>query len=74
MASDCVSSVQGQHSVSGSWIGFLGYFCLRFSLPFSIWLYSGWMGLLLHWHADFDPARLLGRILRKPAEVYGQAI
>lgn len=29
-------------------------FCLWFSLALTIWLSSGWIGLLLHWQADLD--------------------
>ena len=41
-------------------------FCLWLSLPLSIWLISGWIGLVLHWQAELGPVCLLARALPKP--------
>jgi hypothetical protein len=35
--------------------------CPEFSLPLSIWLNSGWSGLLLHWRSGLGTARQFGR-------------
>jgi len=45
------------------------FYCLSlwFSLPLSIWLASGWIGLLLHWQALSGAACLLQRITQKRA-------
>jgi hypothetical protein len=40
--------------------------CLWLSLPLSIWLISGWIGLVLHWQAELSAASLLERITVKP--------
>jgi len=43
------------------------FYCLSlwFSLPLSIWLASGWVGLILHWQALSGAACLLQRITQK---------
>src|SRR6266568_7342426 len=47
------------------------FYCLSlwFSLPLSIWLSTGWIGLLLHWQALSGAACLLGRITNKQQPV-----
>jgi len=40
--------------------------CPEFSLPLSVWLNSGWKGLLLHWRAALCSAR---QVERKGCEV-----
>jgi hypothetical protein len=40
-------------------------FCLWFSLPLSIWLNSGLIGLLLHWQALTYRACLLEKVIAK---------
>jgi hypothetical protein len=39
--------------------------CPEFVLPLSIWLSSGWNGLLLHWRADLRKACLPGKGTRE---------
>ena len=43
------------------------FYCLSlwFSLPLSIWLASGWIGLILHWQALSGAACLLQRVTQK---------
>jgi hypothetical protein len=53
--------------VSGRWICSL--YCLWFSLPLSIWLSSGWIGLLLYWQALSGAACLVERFRGKPKPV-----
>lgn len=48
----------------GRWI--CSFYCLWFSLPLSIWLSSGWIGLLLYWRALSGTARLVERRIGKP--------
>lgn len=48
----------------GRWI--CSFYCLWFSLPLSIWLSSGWIGLFLYWRALSGTARLLERLIGKP--------
>jgi hypothetical protein len=48
----------------GRWI--CSFYCLWFSLPLSIWLSSGWIGLLLYWRALSSTACLLERLIGKP--------
>lgn len=45
------------------------FYCLWFSLPLSIWLTSGWIGLLFYWQVLSGAACLLERLSgkRKPA-------
>ena len=46
----------------------MGWFCclsLRFSLPLSIWVSTGWFGLLLHWQALPRAVGLLEKLTRK---------
>jgi hypothetical protein len=45
------------------WIHCFCYFCLVFSLPWSIWVTSGWIGLILHFQVASGAAWLLGKIL-----------
>lgn len=44
------------------------YFCLVLSLPWSIWVTRGWIGLLLHFQVASGAAWMLDRVLwrRKP--------
>jgi hypothetical protein len=41
------------------------YFCLVLSVPWSIWVTSGWVGLLLHLQVASGGAWLLERVLRQ---------
>jgi hypothetical protein len=41
------------------------YFCLVLSLPWSVWVTSGWFGLLLHFQVAAGGAWLLERVLRR---------
>ena len=46
----------------------MGWFCclsLRFSLPLSIWVSTGWFGLFLHWQALPRAVGLLEKLTRK---------
>jgi len=52
---DPLSSLRG---IPSRLIAGLHDFCFWFSLPLAIWLSSGWIGLLFHWRADLDAARL----------------
>jgi hypothetical protein len=45
------------------WIHCYCYFCLVLSLPWSIWIVSGWFGLLLHFQVALGGAWLLERVL-----------
>jgi hypothetical protein len=47
-------------------------FCPEFALPLSIWLSSGWNGMLLHWRAEFGTACRLGGAMR--AETSGAVL
>jgi hypothetical protein len=47
----------------GRWI--CTFYCLWFSLPLSIWLSSGWFGLLFYWQALSGAACLLGKLTGK---------
>jgi hypothetical protein len=40
------------------------FYCLWFSLPLSIWLSSGWIGLLLYWQVLSGAACLVEKIGR----------
>ncbi|HUA93645.1 MAG TPA: hypothetical protein VL991_13825 [Terracidiphilus sp.] len=42
------------------------FYCLWFSLPLSIWLSSGSIGLLLYWQTLSGAACLVERLLGKP--------
>jgi hypothetical protein len=48
------------------------FFCLSlwFSLPLSIWLSSGWVGLLLNWQALSGAACLLEKITCKQESTF----
>lgn len=49
------------------WIHCFCYFCLVLSLPWSIWITSGWFGLLLHFQVASGGAWLLEPVLyRRP--------
>jgi hypothetical protein len=50
-------------SDSGRWI--CTCYCLWFSLPLSIWLSSGWIGLLFYWQALSGAAFLVEKFARK---------
>lgn len=41
-------------------------YCLWFSLPLSIWLSSGWIGLLLYWQVLQGVACLVEKLVGKP--------
>ena len=55
-------------NVSGRWI--CTCYCLWFSLPLSIWLSSGWIGLLLYWQALSGAACLVEKLTRKQRPVF----
>lgn len=42
------------------------FYCLWFSLPLSIWLSSGSIGILLYWQAMSGAACLVERLMGKP--------
>jgi hypothetical protein len=46
------------------WIHCFCYFCLVLSLPWSVWVTRGWVGLLLHFQVASGGAWLLERALR----------
>lgn len=46
------------------WVHCFCCFCLVLSLPWSIWVTSGWFGLLLHFQAASGGAWLLERVFR----------
>jgi hypothetical protein len=54
---DCAAQPRTWQNASARWI--CSFYCLWFSLPLSIWLSSGWFGLLLYWQALSGTARLL---------------
>lgn len=47
------------------WIHCFCYFCLVLSVPWSIWVISGWFGLLLHFQVASGGAWLLETALRR---------
>lgn len=47
------------------WMHCFCYFCLVLSVPWSIWIVSGWFGLLLHFQVASGGAWLLERGLRR---------
>jgi hypothetical protein len=47
------------------WIHCFCYFCLVLSVPWSIWVASGWIGLLLHFQVASGGAWLLERVLHQ---------
>lgn len=51
------------------------FYCLWFSLPLSIWLTSGWIGLLFYWQVLSGAACLLERLTgkQKPARASVQS-
>ncbi|MGC2639682.1 MAG: hypothetical protein WA294_21035 [Acidobacteriaceae bacterium] len=46
------------------WFHCACYFCLVLSVPWSIWVTSGWIGLLIHFQTAAGGAWLLERLLR----------
>ena len=55
----------GPRNNPGRWI--CTFYCLWFSLPLSIWLSSGWFGLLLYWQALAGATCLLEKLTGKQA-------
>jgi len=47
------------------WVHCFCYFCLVLSVPWSIWVTSGWFGLLLYVEVASGGAWLLERVLRR---------
>lgn len=47
------------------WIHCACYFCLVLSVPWSIWVTSGWIGLVIHFQTAAGGAWLLERLLRR---------
>jgi hypothetical protein len=47
------------------WIHCFCYCCLVLSLPWSIWVTRGWMGLLVHFEVASGAAWVLERVLRR---------
>jgi hypothetical protein len=43
------------------------FYCLWFSLPFSVWLSTGWIGLFFYWRTLSGTARLLEILTRRPS-------
>jgi hypothetical protein len=58
-----VSSSQNGRSAPARWL--CSFYCLWFSLPLSVWLSSGWFGLLLYWQALSSVACLVEKFTRK---------
>lgn len=50
-------------NISGRWI--CTCYCLWFSLPLSIWLSSGWIGLFLYWQVLSGAACMVEKFTRK---------
>lgn len=48
------------------WMHCFCYFCLILSVPWSIWVTSGWIGVYLHFQVASGGACLLERVLRRP--------
>jgi|HubBroStandDraft_4_1064222.scaffolds.fasta_scaffold25071_5 hypothetical protein len=48
------------------WMHCFCYFCLVLSIPWSIWVTNGWIGVYLHFQVASGCACLLERILRGP--------
>lgn len=63
MALDSPVSRRIGANIPGRWI--CAFYCLWFSLPLSIWLSSGWIGLLLYWQALAGTACLLEKLTAK---------
>jgi hypothetical protein len=59
------SSPQSGRSIPARWL--CSFYCLWFSLPLSVWLSSGWFGLLLYWQALSGVACLVEKFTRKPS-------
>jgi hypothetical protein len=47
------------------WMHCFCYFCLVLSVPWSIWVLSGWIGVLIHFVVASGGAGLLERVLRR---------
>jgi hypothetical protein len=63
-----VSSPPSGRSFPPRWL--CSFYCLWFSLPLSVWLSSGWFGLLLYWQALSSVACLVEfaqKFTRKPS-------
>jgi hypothetical protein len=63
-----VSSPHSGRSFPARWL--CSFYCLWFSLPLSVWLSSGWFGLLLYWQALSGVACLVEiaeKFTRKPS-------
>jgi hypothetical protein len=56
------------HTISGRWIS--TFYCHWFSLPLSIWLSSGSIGLFLYWQALSSAACLVEKFSRKQPPVF----
>jgi hypothetical protein len=48
------------------WMHCFCYFCLILSLPWTIWVTSGWFGVLMHFQVASGGAWLIERMLRRP--------
>jgi hypothetical protein len=62
------SSPHSGRSFPARWL--CSFYCLWFSLPLSVWLSSGWFGLLLYWQALSGVACLVEiaeKFTRKPS-------
>ena len=60
---DSAAQPRTRQKTSAHWI--CSFYCLWFSLPLSIWLSSGWFGLLLYWQALSGTACLLEKFTRR---------
>src|SRR5580658_5889564 len=63
-----VSSRQSGRSAPARWL--CSFYCLWFSLPLSVWLSSGWFGLLLYWQVLSSVAcltDLIAKFTRRPS-------
>lgn len=47
------------------WFHCFCYFCLVLSVPWSIWVINGWIGLLIHFQVASGAAWLLETVLRQ---------
>ena len=59
---------ESQAQKNSRWSVSCRFYCLWFSLPLSIWLNSGWIGLLFYWQVLSGAACLLEKLTgkRKP--------
>jgi hypothetical protein len=60
----CAIPQKTWRQIARHWICAL--YCLWFSLPLSIWLSSGWIGLLFYWQALSRAACLVEKLMGKP--------